>query len=160
MSEYIVQGSSLTAVANKIREKTGGSAPLEFPDDFITEIDSLASKPAKPTDSILFFSYNPFTLGIFNKTKNWDGTLYYSLDHSTWTEWDGASDLTAGSLHGWHVIYLKGTTITHLNNYTAGESGRFVITGSAVSCIGNMNNVVHETIGYTASWAFHREKSL
>lgn len=31
MAEYLVQGASLTTVANAIREKSGTTAPLSFP---------------------------------------------------------------------------------------------------------------------------------
>lgn len=144
MTEYIVQDTSLTAVANKIREKTGDVAPLEFPDEFVAEIDGLSKMPATPADSVLFFSYNPFTLGVYNKTKNWDGTLYHSADRDTWSEWDGSTDITASEVNNWYVIYLKGENISYLNT-TANENGRFVVTGSAVKCVGNMRNVLSVT---------------
>ena len=41
MSDYVVKGESLTAVADAIRSKTGDSGLLEFPDDFVDEIDDL-----------------------------------------------------------------------------------------------------------------------
>lgn len=41
MSNYVVSDTNLTAVANAIRSKTGGSSSLEFPDDFISEIGNI-----------------------------------------------------------------------------------------------------------------------
>lgn len=42
MAEYVVSDTNLTAVANAIRAKTGGSAQLEFPDEFVSEIGSIS----------------------------------------------------------------------------------------------------------------------
>lgn len=42
MANYIVSDTNLTAVADAIRAKTGGSASLEFPDDFVSEIGSIS----------------------------------------------------------------------------------------------------------------------
>ena len=41
MSNYVVSDTNLTAIANKIRSKTGGSSQLEFPTDFVNDIDTL-----------------------------------------------------------------------------------------------------------------------
>lgn len=142
MSEYIVQSGSLTAVANKIREKTGGSAPLEFPDDFVSGINLLAipGPPETPTDSILFYSPDVFTVGIYNQTKNWDGTVYYSLDHTTWTEWN-AETLTAGLKDGFYVVYLKGSGVSYMTGMLQ-DARRFVISGSYIKCTGNLNTLI------------------
>lgn len=43
MTDYIVSDSSLIAVADAIRAKTNGSNNLEFPTDFISEIESISS---------------------------------------------------------------------------------------------------------------------
>ncbi len=155
MSEYIVQSGSLTAVANKIREKTGGSAPLEFPDDFISEIDTLMGIPQTPTDSILFYSPNVFYVGIYNKTKNWNGTVEYSTDHQTWTEWDGTTTLTAAlSNSGNYLLYLKGTGNTVLSGSGSQRQG-FEITGSFIKCVGNFANMLDSLDNYACSYLFN-----
>jgi hypothetical protein len=41
MSNYIVDGSDLTSVANAIRAKSGGSGQLAFPADFVSAIDAI-----------------------------------------------------------------------------------------------------------------------
>lgn len=41
MSNYIVDGSDLTSVANAIRAKSGGSSQLTFPAGFVSEIQSI-----------------------------------------------------------------------------------------------------------------------
>ena len=42
MATYNVQGTSLTAVADAIRAKSGGSESLEFPDGFVSEIEGIS----------------------------------------------------------------------------------------------------------------------
>lgn len=43
MSNYIVDGSDLTSVANAIRAKNGGSSQLAFPAGFVSEIQAIPS---------------------------------------------------------------------------------------------------------------------
>lgn len=43
MAEYLVQDTSLTAVADAIRAKTGGSTPLAFPSGMVDAIAGIAS---------------------------------------------------------------------------------------------------------------------
>lgn len=161
MSEYIVQDTSLTAVANKVREITGKSAPLEFPDDFIDEIDTLVKIPDTPNDSILFYSLDPFTVGIANRTKNWNGAIYYSFDRETWTEWDGSVDITASIVNKVYVIYLKGQNVSYFNTEAIGANGCFVITGGGIKCVGDLHNLVYSfSSSYACCYMFHNCYSL
>ena len=43
MAEYLVQGASLTAVADAIREKGGTTAPLSFPDGMAEAVRNIQS---------------------------------------------------------------------------------------------------------------------
>lgn len=43
MAEYLVQGASLTAVADAIREKGGTTAPLSFPEGMASAIRNIQS---------------------------------------------------------------------------------------------------------------------
>lgn len=43
MADYIVSDTSLTAVADAIREKTGKSAQITFPDGFVNEVEGIES---------------------------------------------------------------------------------------------------------------------
>lgn len=43
MSMYLADGDDLTLVADAIREKSGGSNQLSFPDGFVSEIESIPS---------------------------------------------------------------------------------------------------------------------
>ena len=53
MAEYLTNTTDLTAVANAIRAKSGTSAPLVYPDGFVTAIQSINTtgglKPATVT---------------------------------------------------------------------------------------------------------------
>ena len=55
MTKMYVESADLTAVANAIRSKTEGTSPLEFPADFVSEIDGI-SGGAEITDAWRFFS--------------------------------------------------------------------------------------------------------
>ena len=140
MSEYIVQSSSLKAVADKIREKTGDSAPLEFPDEFITAIDGLidpSNPPATPTDSVLFYSASPFAI----LKNNPSGTaLECSTDNINWESYVSATTISAGKLGGWYRLYFRGR-----NNTTVSTAATqcFQISGIGVKCVGNLNNLIN-----------------
>lgn len=43
MAEYLVQGTSLTTVADAIREKGGTTAPLSFPDGMAEAVRNIQS---------------------------------------------------------------------------------------------------------------------
>lgn len=43
MAEYLVQGASLTTVADAIRERGGTTAPLSFPDGMAEAVRSIQS---------------------------------------------------------------------------------------------------------------------
>lgn len=90
-----------------------------------------------------FLGNEDFTLKTYNTTKNWDGTLEYSTDTSTWNTWNGTEISSAGS-----KLYLRGTGNTKItgdsNNY------RFVFTGTdalKIACKGNIESLLdYETI--------------
>ncbi len=90
-----------------------------------------------------FIGNEDFTLKTYNTTKNWDGTLEYSTDTSTWNTWNGTEISSSGS-----KLYLRGignTKITgNSNNYM------FVFTGTStlkIACKGNIENLLdYETV--------------
>lgn len=137
MTEYIVQGDSLTSIADELRSKTGISNALAFPEDFITAIEVLTEIPEAPDDSVLFYSPQPFIMKTFSQ-KEWNGTLYYSTDHETWNEWTGAP-IEAGKNGVLYKIYLKGENCTKLCN---SDAGRFQFIGVAIKCIGNFTYLI------------------
>ena len=109
--------------------------------------------PETPTDAVIFYSPNAFTLQVGDRTKHWDGTLYSSTDYSTWNVWDGTTVLNAGERNGYYTLYLRGigsTKITGLNN----NSYAFYLGGTQIKCCGNLNNLLDYTSSPTlASYA-------
>ena len=91
-----------------------------------------------------FIGNEDFTLKTYNTTKNWDGTLEYSTDKSTWNIWNGTEISSAGS-----KLYLRGTGNTKI---TGGLSSnyRFTFTGTdslKITCEGNSENLLdHKTV--------------
>ena len=69
MAEYLTNTTDLTAVANAIREKSGTSAPLVYPDGFISAIQSIditgGTKPATLTITSSDYTGNRFARFIF-----------------------------------------------------------------------------------------------
>jgi len=68
-----------------------------------------------------------------------DGTLEYSTNGETWTEWDELTVLTAGAFHDKYVLYLRGTGNTTLTGTSGsvGEKG-WHLAGSNISVKGNI----------------------
>lgn len=81
----------------------------------------------------------PFTLKTSNNFKNWNGTLYYSTDANSWTEWNGAE--ISSSNNG--KLYVRGK-----NNTRIADNKRFVLTSNKhIQCQGNIENLLdYETV--------------
>ena len=88
---------------------------------------------------LTFASANPFTIGVYNAAKNWDGTLYYSTDAEAWEEWDGTTAIASAEHDGGQRIYMRGVGNTII---TGDTKGRWNVTGSNVRCIGNVENLL------------------
>ena len=101
-----------------------------------------ADTPFKPEGKsyLTFSSSNSFTLKVYDTTKHWDGTLEYFASDKTWTTWDGTTTLSSIDNNGEHVLYMRGTG----NTVITGEmlDYRWVLTGSDISCIGNIENLL------------------
>lgn len=100
--------------------------------------------PETPTDSVLFYSTYSFSLSVYNSTKNWDGTLYYSTDRTNWAEWYGTTEIVSALNGNWHTLYLRGVGNTVIVG-TAYNNGRFVISSKPIKCVGNLNNLLDYT---------------
>lgn len=88
---------------------------------------------------LIFNSNNSFTLEVVDHLKYWDGTLEYSTDTTTWNTWDGTTVLSSVN----NKLYLRGTG----NSYITGNNdivrkARWVLTGSNISCRGNIENLL------------------
>ena len=91
-----------------------------------------------------FIGNEDFTLKTYNATKNWDGTLEYSTDTSTWNTWNGTEISSVGS-----NLYLRGTGNTKITGSNS-SNFRFVFTGTdtlKIACKGNIENLLdYETV--------------
>jgi hypothetical protein len=85
---------------------------------------------------LTFQSDSNFTLNVYDNTKHWDGTLYYSTDTTTWNVWSGTTTLSSVG----NKLYLRGTgnTVITGNN----QDYRWVLTGSNIECTGNIENLL------------------
>ena len=130
--------SLFTDIADAIREKTGDTGTI-VADDFPDVIrERLQVAPLKPY--LTFRSPNSFTLAVGDATKHWDGTLEYSTDTSTWSTWDGTTTLSSATSGSDNVLYLRGTGNTVITG--SSMKYRWVLTGSNIACIGNIENLL------------------
>ena len=104
-----------------------------------TEWADASFKPAGKS-YLTFSSPNSFTLKVNDTTKHWNGTLEYFSSNRTWTVWDGTTTLSAVTDDGEYVLYLRGTGNTVITGIN--ESYRWVLTGSDIACIGNIENLL------------------
>ena len=85
-----------------------------------------------------FIGNEDFTLKTNNTTKNWDGTLEYSTDTSTWSTWNGTEISSSGN-----NLYLRGTGNTKITGDSTNSN--FVFTGTdtlKIACEGNIENLL------------------
>ena len=98
----------------------------------------------EPVGYLTFASAESFTIGVANATKNWDGTLYYSTDTSTWNEWDGTATISSVEHGSEQKIYMRGSGNSVI---TDGDLGKWVLTGTDIRCVGNIENLLdYETV--------------
>ena len=135
--------ASLTAlfvdIADAIREKTGDIATIvadDFPDVIRERLQVIPIIPY-----LTFSSPSSFTLKVNDATKHWNGTLEYSTDTSTWSTWDGTTTLSSATSGSDNVLYLRGTGNTMITGWSS-LSYKWVLTGTDISCIGNIENLL------------------
>jgi hypothetical protein len=90
---------------------------------------------------LTFQSTSSFTLKVYDNTKHWNGTLYYSTDTTTWNVWSGTTTLSSVN----NKLYLRGTGNTVITGND--QNYRWVLAGSNIECIGNIENLLdYETV--------------
>ena len=98
----------------------------------------VTTPPVEPTPTYLTFSSNSsFTLKVYDNTKHWDGTLYYSTNTTDWIVWSGVTTLSSFN----NKLYLRGTGNTKITG-SAASRFRWELTGTAIECIGNIENLL------------------
>ena len=127
-----------TNIRNAILDM-GGTCPSDHGfEDFDDDIDSI---PSGSGTCLTFKGTKSFTLKTYNTSKNWDGTLQYSTDGSTWTTWDGVTTISSTSSSP-YVLYLRGTGNTYITG-TNDANGRFQFTTTGtIDCIGRIDTLL------------------
>ena len=72
-------------------------------------------------------------------TKLWNGTLEYSFDHETWTEWNGSTMISTDT----SVIYLRGKGNTHITGNYSLTNGYFQLGGGNIEITGNIESLLN-----------------
>lgn len=124
MSGTITQ--TMTTSCGNMFKNTGGSftgAPTLNTTYYLDASNSIVY-----SDHLTFTSTN--TLSISVGTPGWDGAMEYSTDLYSWNTWDGSE--ISGT-----VIYLRGSNNTKVTG-VSDDSCSWTITGSSVSCCGNI----------------------
>ena len=90
------------------------------------------SAPQEYTDCITFTGEtSDFTLKA--KYKEWNGTVEYSTDHNTWTEWDG-SEISSSE----QKLYLRGSG----NGTFWMGNGAYLSLSERAACSGNIQTLL------------------
>ena len=142
-NKHATLAALFTDIADAIREKTGDTASI-VADDFPDMIrNRLEAKPFKPSGEfyLTFSSPNSFTLKVKDTNKHWNGTLEYFSEDYTWTVWNGTTTLSSAVNKNENVIYLRGTGNTHITGDSRNSIG-WVLTGSNILCLGNIENLL------------------
>lgn len=87
---------------------------------------------------ITFSGNNTFSLNTASNAKNWDGTLEYSTDKTTWNTWNGSS--ISSSNDG--KLYIRGTSNTYITSTGANRQWVFSGNATAIDCSGNIENLL------------------
>ena len=114
-----------------------------------TRISSAAPIVENFDNYLTFSSSSAFTIATENTKKNWDGTLYYSTDAATWSEWDGVTAIASAEHNSEQRIYMCGSG----NSVISGEAGYdsfsdttypkgFKISGAYIRCDGNIESLL------------------
>ena len=91
----------------------------------------ILAQSGTPTDCIVFTGEtSDFTLSA---KKDWDGTVEYSIDHNTWTVWNGSEISSSGK-----KLYLRGSGNT---TFYINTGAMFVLSAKA-GCSGNLNTLL------------------
>lgn len=95
----------------------------------------ILAQAGTPTDCIVFTGESSdFTLAVGSYgAKEWDGTVEYSTDRTTWVTWDGTAISSSNK-----KLYLRGSGNTTF--YTS-NGARFVLSAKA-GCSGNLNTLL------------------
>lgn len=103
---------------------------------YVGDANGIARLWWEPEPAYLTFS-SPSTFSISVAAPAWDGTMEYSLDAKTWYTWSGSA--VSGT-----KVYVRGAGNTK-TTYAGSSATYWTITGSNVSCIGNIETLLDYT---------------
>ena len=138
-TEDVTSQCVMSPAAGTVLATTDTSVNISYTYKEVTKVTSqiIIVEPAVIT-YLSFIGNEDFTLKTGNTTKNWDGTLEYSTDKSTWNAWDGTEISSASS-----KLYLRGTGNTKITGNSSNY--RFVFRGTnalKIACEGNIENLL------------------
>lgn len=124
MAKYFVDGQDLTDIADAIRGKTGRSANMEFPDEFVSEIGSISSGGITPTG----------TKQITANGTNIDVAQYEKADVAVPASAvdSGTKSITANG-NNQDVVGYATVNVNVPNSYSAADEGKVVSNGALVA---------------------------
>lgn len=88
--------------------------------------------------------YSPdgeFTLKVYDNAKHWDGTLEWSTDAETWTEWPGTTTLSSSGGY----LYMRGSGNSKITGNLNAWDSRWVVAGGHIECRGNIESLLDHT---------------
>lgn len=140
MSDYLVTGEELTAVADAIREKSGGSERLKFPSEFVSEIGSISGGggnddvlitgqmgnnsytfPQTSLGGCFAYTKGAFSLTMPNLTSI---TATYAFQHSEIVSFSAPNLLTVAN---W--CFMQCTHLTTVNVQNLPAVGQYMFQG-------------------------------
>lgn len=94
---------------------------------------------------VSFTSPSPFSVSIIGSVKLWDGIVEYSLDGEQWSEWNGLTTLSSGTVDGENAILFRGTGNSVITGTSAGTAkGAWHFSGSNIMVSG----MIHSLLDY------------
>ena len=150
MSEYLVQGTSLTAVADAIREKGGTTGALAFPDGFVNAVQAIQTGGGDVNESEDGFISRSAT--SYTNTRVTSVGAYCAYNYTALTN----INLPAATSIGQYAFYGC-TGITDVNLSAATTIGQYAFSGcSNLECV-DLSGSAKLTI---SAYAFQNCKKL
>ena len=109
MADYLVTDTELTSVAAAIRAKTGRSAALSFPAEFISEIGSISGGGTSPFTKIIT-SETAVTMTSSTATAAFTlelGSQYYTKDKIIWVHIRDKAGARSGYFYGSDAFFVN-----------------------------------------------------
>ena len=105
----------------------------------VSAIPFTASAESDPDPYLTFTGTESFSINTYNNQKNWDGTLQYSTNASTWTTWDGTSEISSVN----DVLYLRGKNNTQITGSNDTSTCWVITTEGTVACSGDIRTLLN-----------------